>query len=131
MPVCEILAAADYGWYVNPIKVLSLLVVIMLWARLLTWADKDAIAAHLPRLTLSAAGLGGFILAFLVFILIPGFVVAFSFFLFFMAAEGAAYLVLRNQKIGLKIWAISSATGWTASARGPRRKPKPWKETFS
>jgi len=102
MPVCEILAAADYGWYVNPVKVLSLLVVIMLWARLLTWADKDAIAAKLPRLTLGAAWLGGFILAFLLFIFIPGFAVAFSVFLFFFAAEGAAYLLLRNQKIGLK-----------------------------
>ncbi len=101
MPVSAILAATDFGPYISWWKVLVLLVVIFVWAKLLAWADKDAVKAHLPRQALNASMLGGFIFAFLLFIMLPGFGAAISVFLFIFLAEVAAYLVLRNQKIGL------------------------------
>ncbi|HVT83452.1 MAG TPA: ATPase, T2SS/T4P/T4SS family, partial [Phycisphaerae bacterium] len=101
MPVSAILAVTDFGPYISWWKVLVLLVVIFVWAKLLAWADKDAVKAHLPRQALNAAMLGGFIFAFLLFIMLPGFGAAISVFLFIFLAEVAAYLVLRNQKIGL------------------------------
>ena len=70
MPVSEILAAVDFGPYISWWKVLVLLAVLFVWAKLLTLADKDAIKAHLPRLGLNAAMLGGFIFAFFLFLLL-------------------------------------------------------------
>jgi type II secretory ATPase GspE/PulE/Tfp pilus assembly ATPase PilB-like protein len=95
------LAAIDYGWYVNPWKVVALLVLLGVWLRLLTWADKDAEAAHLPRIPLNTAFLIGLILAFLLFLMLPGFGIALAVFMVVMLAEIATYLVLRNQKVGL------------------------------
>jgi general secretion pathway protein E len=95
------LAAIDYGWYVNPWKVVALLVLLGVWLRLLTWADKDAEAAHLPRIPLNIGFLIGLILAFLLFLTLPGFGIALAVFLVIMIAEVATYLVMRNQKVGL------------------------------
>jgi len=51
MGVNHVLAAAQIagGGYVSIIKILPALLMLLLWAKLLTWADKDAVAAHLPR----------------------------------------------------------------------------------
>ena len=39
----EIVATIEFGWYINLWKVLPLLIVLLVWSRLLTWADKDAV----------------------------------------------------------------------------------------
>ncbi|HEY7090917.1 MAG TPA: ATPase, T2SS/T4P/T4SS family [Tepidisphaeraceae bacterium] len=101
MHVTEMLAAIDYGWYINPWKVVALLVLLIIWARLLTWTDKDAEAAHLPRIPLNTVFLGGMILAFVLFMMLPGFWVALGVLLVVWIAEIVTYLVLRNQKVGL------------------------------
>jgi general secretion pathway protein E len=97
----ELLAAIEYGWYINPWKVLAILVLLGVWARLLTWADKDAEAAHLPRIALNTTFLGGMILAFILLLMVPGFGIALAIFMVVLLAEVATYLVLRNQKVGL------------------------------
>ncbi|WP_428938799.1 ATPase, T2SS/T4P/T4SS family [Fontivita pretiosa] len=96
-----LLSAVEYGWYISIWKVLIVLAVVMLWARLLTWADKDAEAAHLPRVVLNTAFLGGLVLAFVLFLFLPGFWVALAVLGLVMLAEIVTYLVLRNQTVGL------------------------------
>src|SRR3954454_19360632 len=96
------LAAVDYGSYVNIWKVVGVLVFVLLWTRLLTWIDKDALAAHLPRIPLNAGFLIGLIVAFTLFMMLPGFWLALAVFVVILMLEVAVYLVLRNQKVGLK-----------------------------
>lgn len=101
MHVSAILAEVSYGWYVSPWKVLAVLVVVLLWARLLTWADKDADASHLPRTLLNAIFLCTLILGFFLLLILPGFWVALAVFVVFLAGQVTAYLILRQQKVGL------------------------------
>lgn len=123
MHASEILAALDYGWYINPWKAGVLVLVLLVWAKLLTWADKDADDAHLPRAALNSAFLGGLIVAFFLFLMLPGFALALTVFLVVWVAEIAAYLVLRKQKVGLgdlskqfKDW----IGGFTKRSKGPK-----------
>lgn len=101
MHLSVMLAALSYGPYINPWKLLPVLVVVLLWTKLMTWADKDADDAHLPRFALNTAFLGGLCAAFMLFVFLPGFAVAFSVFMLVFIAEVATYLILRNQKVGL------------------------------
>ena len=43
------LGQVQAGGYVSALKAVPVILVLLLWARLLTWVDKDAPAAHLPR----------------------------------------------------------------------------------
>src|SRR5712675_938088 len=101
MQVMQLMAAVQIGPYVNLWKIIPVIVVLLCWARLLTWMDKDAIEAHLPRFLLNTIMLGGLLLGFTAFVLLPTFPVALSVFLFMFVADGAVYLILRNQKVGL------------------------------
>src|SRR5438105_2029147 len=95
------LAAVSVGGYVNLWKFLPVLIVLWIWARLLTWMDKDSIEAHLPRQVLNSAEIGILILGFFLFLFMPTFVVAISVFLFMFIVGIALYLILRHQKVGL------------------------------
>jgi type II secretory ATPase GspE/PulE/Tfp pilus assembly ATPase PilB-like protein len=102
MELSQLLAAAvQVGQYISIWKMVPILIVLIIWARLLTWADKDSLEAHLPRMPLNAAFLGGLIAAFALFLVVPGFALALAVFMFIMVAELATYLILRNQKVGL------------------------------
>ena len=95
------LAAVQVGGYVSVLKTIPVILVLLLWARLLTWVDKDAPAAHLPRTAINTAFLGGFILAFFLLLFLPGYVIAFPAFLFVMIVEAAVYLGVRSRHVGL------------------------------
>jgi general secretion pathway protein E len=95
------LAALDVGPYINGLKVLPVLVILWAWAQSLTWADKDAQAAHLSREGLNSIWLGGLILAVLLFFWIPNFWGALAVFLLIYLAEAGTYLGLRQAKVGL------------------------------
>ena len=43
-----LLDAVEGGGYVSIAKVVPVLLVPLLWTKMLAWADKDAVAAHLP-----------------------------------------------------------------------------------
>jgi type II secretory ATPase GspE/PulE/Tfp pilus assembly ATPase PilB-like protein len=105
MLVSQVLAAAQaavqVGQYVSIWKVLPVIVILLIWARLLTWMDKDSTDAHLPRQPLNAGMIAGFLLGFALFLLLPSFWVALSVLLFFFIVDAGVYLLLRNQKVGL------------------------------
>jgi type II secretory ATPase GspE/PulE/Tfp pilus assembly ATPase PilB-like protein len=102
MESSQLLAAAvQVGQYISIWKMVPILIVLLIWARLLTWADKDSVDAHLPRQPLNAAFLGGMIAALALFLMVPGFPLALAVFMFVMVAEVATYLILRQQKVGL------------------------------
>jgi type II secretory ATPase GspE/PulE/Tfp pilus assembly ATPase PilB-like protein len=96
-----VLAAVEYGQYVSAFKAIPLVVILLIWGRLLTWADKDAEAAHMPRTALNSAYLAGLIFAFLLFLLLPNYWIALAAMLAIFAAEIAIHLILRQQKVGL------------------------------
>jgi type II secretory ATPase GspE/PulE/Tfp pilus assembly ATPase PilB-like protein len=95
------LLAVETGGYVSIWKAVLVFVVLLAWARVLTWADKDAVAAHLPRTALNIANLCGMVLGFVLFFMIPGFMLAFLVLLLVFLAEVGTYLVLRHNKVGL------------------------------
>ena len=74
--VPALIAAVEFGGYINPFKVLPVVVLLLIFARLITWIDKDADAAHLPREMVNTgvflAGLAGFV----AFFFLPNFWVA-------------------------------------------------------
>lgn len=97
-----ILAAIEPGGYISIFKAVPVILVLLLWTRLLTWVDKDSPAAHLPREMLNIGFLGGLILAFALFFLLPvGFLIAFPILVVIMLIEAGVYLGLRHRKVGL------------------------------
>jgi general secretion pathway protein E len=89
------------GDYISVWKVLPVLIVMLIWARLLTWIDKDAPEVLLPRDMINAGNIVGFVAAFALFLMLPGFAIAFSVFFVIMLVEVGAYLGMRNSKAGL------------------------------
>src|SRR4051812_18664631 len=96
-----LLADVQAGGYVSAIKVLPVLIVLMIWARLLTWIDKDSENARLPRIPLNTGFQGGLVVGFFLFILLPNFIVALLVLIGVMVVEIGVYLMLRKQKVGL------------------------------
>lgn len=95
------LAQVPAGDYVSAWKALPVVVLLLLWCRLLTWADKDAIYAHLPRVPLNAGMIGGLIVAFALFFFVPNFWIALGVLVFFLLLEVGAYLGMRAKVVGL------------------------------
>src|SRR5260221_11720370 len=99
----HVLAAAPVGGgYVSTLKVIPALVILVVWARLLTWADKDAPAAHLPRITFNLANISGMMVASALFFLLATFWVSFAVLLVAAGIESGAYLTVRKKTVGLE-----------------------------
>src|SRR5947207_1257397 len=103
MALIVMLAAATPpgGDYANPFKILAILIVLGIWTKLLTWVDKDAPVAHLPREAINTGLIGGMAAAYALFFFLPGFAIAFLALVFIMLVEAGVYLGLRQQKVGL------------------------------
>ena len=95
------LAAVELGNFINGFKLLPIAVIGLVWVWLITWADKDTLVARMPRETINAINLGGFVVATVVMLLLPNFWAAIGIFIFFFAAEVGTYLVWRNNTVGL------------------------------
>ena len=93
--------AISTGEYVSWWKALIFILILLPWARLMTWADKDSIYAHLPRAGLNAGMIGGLIAAVVLFLFVPNFWIALGVVLFFFALEAGIYLGLRSKVVGL------------------------------
>ena len=94
--------AVPVGGYISIWKSVVLLILVMIWARLLTWTDKDTEAAMLPRRAAEhgvhvrlhhRAGL---------FFFLPGFAAGIVAMFAIFIIEIVTYLVMRNNKVGLK-----------------------------
>jgi type II secretory ATPase GspE/PulE/Tfp pilus assembly ATPase PilB-like protein len=96
-----LLAAVEPGGYLNGWKALPLLILLWIWARLLTWIDKDSEIAHLPRTAVNSGMLAGLALGTIFFFALPGFLLALSVFVAFFAIDMGVYLMLRHQRVGL------------------------------
>jgi len=115
------------GGYVSIVKSVLALLVLLVWARLLTWADKDAVDAHLPRIPLNSGNLGGLVLAYAGFFLLPTFILSFLFLLLVSGGEVGIYLQMRKKVVGLgdlkKQWDeyVKSWTAKKSEAEGPEK----------
>ena len=116
-------AAVEVGGYVSALKALPVLLMLLLWARFLTWVDKDAPAAHLPRDGINSAFLAGMILGFGLFFFLPTFLIAFTVLLFVLIVEAGVYLGLRHQRVGITDLKAQFRE-WLASFKGGEKKVK-------
>ena len=98
MAVSGMVADVSGGGYISIFKIIPVLLVLLVWARLLTWVDKDAPALQLPREKLNLPLFGGLILGFIAFFALPNFFLAFAVLLLFAGAEVGVYLNIRKQK---------------------------------
>jgi general secretion pathway protein E len=116
-----IVAAVEGGGYVSVIKLIPPVVILAVWGRLLTWVDKDADSAHLPRVGLNVGFLSGMVLGYALFFLLPNFFIALGGLLFVFAAEAATYLILRHQRVGLQDLKVQFID-WIKSFSSGRKK---------
>lgn len=96
-----LLADITAGGYVSIWKCVLVVLVLLVWARLLTWIDKDAVVAHLPRQGLNLGLLVAGIIGFGLFFWLPMFVLAYAVLIFVQALSIGVYLMMRKQKVGL------------------------------
>jgi type II secretory ATPase GspE/PulE/Tfp pilus assembly ATPase PilB-like protein len=89
------------GGYVSIAKVVVALIILLIWARLMSWVDVDAPAAHLPRFNVNMINMGGLILAFAIFFWVPSFWLAIPLLLVCAGAEAGYYLNMRKKVVGL------------------------------
>ena len=112
-------AGVEVGSYISALKIVPVLLVLLIWARLLTWADKDTVRAHLPREGLNLGMMLGLILGFALFMFMPSYVIALSALIVIMLLEVGGYLIVRNSKVGLKDLG-DDFHAWTAGMRGAK-----------
>ena len=92
--------ASDVGGHVSLVKLIPVIVLLLLWARLLAWADKDAIVAHMPRESLNTGLFAAMLLAVAGFLFLP-FVIGLPLLLVAFLGSAGAYLGFRNKQVGL------------------------------
>jgi len=115
--------ATQGGGYVSAVKALPVLIILLIWARLLTWIDKDSENARLPRIPLNMAFIGGLILAFILFLFLPNFIIGILILLGFLIVEVGVYMLLRKQKVGLGDLG-DEFKNWLRSLRGKEKEVK-------
>jgi type II secretory ATPase GspE/PulE/Tfp pilus assembly ATPase PilB-like protein len=89
------------GGYINGLLVIPVVLLVLAWAKALTWVDKDAEAARLPRDLINSGLMGGLILALVAFFILPNFFLAFAAMLVVVGIEAGVYLSMRKNKVGL------------------------------
>lgn len=107
MGVYQVLALGEVagGGYVSLYKTAIAMIVLLIWARMLAWADGDAVVAHLPRIQFNIGNLSGLIVAYALFFLIPGefsFWIGLPILLIVPSVEAAVYLNTRKKVVGLR-----------------------------
>ncbi|HUB27296.1 MAG TPA: ATPase, T2SS/T4P/T4SS family [Tepidisphaeraceae bacterium] len=76
--------------------------ILLIWAFLLSWIDKDSVECRLPRQAINSGLLGGLVLAFIILVTAPlGLAVGLAVFFGIMLVEVGGYLGLRYKKVGL------------------------------
>src|SRR5216110_238314 len=100
LPFVPLAAAVEAGGYLNVWKTIPVLLILLVWTRLLTWIDKDSEAAYLPREALNGGFMGGAVLAFALFFLMPlNFWICLANLVVIFGAEMGTYLFIRHKKV--------------------------------
>jgi type II secretory ATPase GspE/PulE/Tfp pilus assembly ATPase PilB-like protein len=117
-----VLAAIQMGGYVNPYKVGVILVLLIVWAKLLTWIDKDSIEARLPREMVNSIMMAALVGGYLLFFLLPGFGLAIGVLAGLFAADIAVYLTMRSRTIGLGDLRTQFSDWWRGLLKSGKKK---------
>ncbi|MGD0389168.1 MAG: ATPase, T2SS/T4P/T4SS family [Tepidisphaeraceae bacterium] len=118
------LAAVQMGGYVNPWKALAILVVLIVWVRLLSWIDKDAPEARLPREMVNSLMMGALVGGYLLFFFLPGFGLAFGVLIGLFVVDVGAYLGMRSRTIGLGDLRQQFADWWGGLLKREKKQVK-------
>ncbi|MDB5328669.1 MAG: gspE 2 [Phycisphaerales bacterium] len=94
-------AVVELGGYINGFKLLPFALISLVWLRLMTWADKDAEDARLPRQTTNLIHLGLWIVGIGLGLVMPLYIAAVAIFIVFFAIDVAIYLSMRKKSVGL------------------------------
>ena len=95
-------AVGELGGYINGLKFIPLLLISVAWLRLMTWADKDAEDARLPREKTNLIHLGLWTLALVLCVYMPLYLIALPVYLLLFGVDIGIYLAMRNKSVGLK-----------------------------
>jgi general secretion pathway protein E len=96
------LAAVEGGGYLSVWKTIPVIVILLVWTRMMTWVDKDAEAAYLPREPINGGFIGGALLAFALFFLLPAnYWICLAIMVVVFGVEVGTYLMIRQKKVGL------------------------------
>lgn len=95
-------AVVETGGYINILKLVPLLLLLLVWAKLMTWVDKDTVAAQLPRELMNTILFFAGVAGFLAFFILPNTLLAYGVLVFILLASAGTYLVIRHQQVGLK-----------------------------
>ena len=125
MALSGLVAEVQGGGYISLYKLVPVLLVLMVWARLLTWADKDAPELQLPREKLNLPLFGGMILGFALFLIVPNFFLAFGVLLICFGAEVGIYLNIRKKKADFADLKVQFMEWLKSSLRGKQMEKKP------
>jgi type II secretory ATPase GspE/PulE/Tfp pilus assembly ATPase PilB-like protein len=117
-----VLAAVQYGGYVNPYKAGGAILLLIIWVKLLAWMDKDAIEARLPRDMLNAGMMAGLIAGYFLFFFLPGFGLALGILLGLFVADIVAYFGMRSRTIGLGDLTDKLKDWWASLLKRDRAK---------
>jgi len=117
------LAAVEVGQYLNAWKAIPLVVMLLVWGRLITWADKDSVKVHLPRVVMNIMQMATGIAGFFLFFVLPNFWIASSAMVVCVLAGTGAYFGMRAQKHGLGDLS-GQFTDWVRSFATKEKKVK-------
>jgi type II secretory ATPase GspE/PulE/Tfp pilus assembly ATPase PilB-like protein len=121
MPLAA-LATIQNGGYVNPWKVGIILILLIVWAKLLTWIDKDSIEARLARELVNSGMMAAFAGGYLLFFMLPGFGLAFGVLIGLFVVSIIVYLFMRSRTIGLADLKKQLADWWHGLLKSGRKK---------
>jgi type II secretory ATPase GspE/PulE/Tfp pilus assembly ATPase PilB-like protein len=94
-------ATVEVGNYINPWKLIPVVLLLFVWGKFVTWADKDAEVAHLPRVPVNLGLMVVGMLAFGLFFFLPFLVGTIALFVLVAGSIGG-YIGLRASKVGTK-----------------------------
>ena len=97
-----LMAAVEVGGYVSILKLIPVLIILLAFARLMTWIDKDADVAHLPRQALNSGIFIAGIAGVAAFFLLPNFLLSLLALVLIPAMAIGVYLSMRQKEVGLK-----------------------------
>ena len=97
-----VLALIPTGPYINGYALIPLVVILLIWARLMTWVDKDAPAVHLLRQIMNVVTFAGMAIGVFVYLFVPLTLwIDLSILVGVLLIDIGVYLGLRSQKVGL------------------------------